>query len=188
LETDRSVLTFRLISVPQLQGIRTGEASLVSRNHEDEDCTAERCVFDEAWGPTDCNYITWNTAVCTYPLFISGDSAETTWQALKEKGVSRNNSNSQWKTEGIWDCLEPSPTETGPKWIVKLRPPKQDGHSDGDEDEAWEELARTTFNMYFGSLFEIWRGDVIDNEYDGHEDDGWDELAETTFNEVFGRP
>ena len=42
--------------------------------------------------------------------------------------------------------------------------------------------------MYFGSLFEIWHGDVIDNEYDGHEDDGWDELAETTFNEVFGRP
>ena len=116
------MLTFRLISVPQLQGIRTGDDSLVSRNHEDEDCTAERCVFDEAWGPTDCNYITWNIAVCTYPLFISGDSAETTWQALREKSVSRNDSNSLWKTEGIWDCLEPSPTETGPKWIVKLRP------------------------------------------------------------------
>ena len=43
------MLTFRLISVPQLQGIRTGDDSLVSRNHEDEDCTAEHCVFDEAW-------------------------------------------------------------------------------------------------------------------------------------------
>jgi hypothetical protein len=53
---------------------------------------------------------------------------------------------------------------------VYLRSPKPDGHSDGDSDEDGEELARTTFDMYVGSLFETWGEELAnDNEYDAVE-------------------
>ena len=152
--------------------IESDDDSTVSRNHDD--CMPEDSVNDDAWGPNDCNHIAWNGAVCSYPHFVSADSAATTWQGGKEKDVS---SYSQWKTEGNWDCSESPPVNPGPKWIVKLQPPMPDDHRDGDEDEACRELAQTTYNLYLKSLFEGWGGEhVFDNEYDGHEDDGWDKF------------
>ena len=65
--------------------------------------------------------------------------------------------------------------------MVKLRPPKPDGDSNGpsDEDGVCDELAETTFNMYARSLLEQWN--VLeelqqDNLYGAHEDDAWDEF------------
>jgi hypothetical protein len=69
---------------------------------------------------------------------------------------------------------------------VNLRPPKLDVDSEGngDEDEVCDELARTTFDMYFRSLFKT-RDELDqfgkDNEYDSVECDTWDELTETKF-------
>ena len=61
-------LRFRVISV------RSGNNSLVFGNHEN--FTTKCCVYDAAW-PHDGNYISWDTAVCTYPHFVSDDFAET---------------------------------------------------------------------------------------------------------------
>jgi hypothetical protein len=57
----------------------------------------------------------------------------------------------------IWSHLQ----KVGSKWIVNLRPPKPNRNK---EDEAWDESAQTTFNMYFRTLFfEAWDEE---NEYD----------------------
>jgi hypothetical protein len=67
--------------------------------------------------------------------------------------------------------------ETGIVWrkfkskcIVSLRSSKldRDNNNDGDKDGTWDELAETTFNMYFKSA----RDEECDNEneYDRHED------------------
>ena len=48
-------------------------------------------------------------------------------------------------SEGNEDCLESSPRKIGSKWFVNLRPSKLDR----DEDQTWNDLAETTFNMYF---------------------------------------
>ena len=53
-----------------------------------EDCE----IYDAAWGPHDCNYITWNAAVCTYPHFVSDESAGISWLGLKEMDVSQHDS------------------------------------------------------------------------------------------------
>jgi hypothetical protein len=190
LQNDRSALQFRVISVPRLPEISSRDDPLAFRKHEN--CTAGSCVYDAAWGPHDSNYITWNAAVCTYPHFVSDESTEASWLALKEMGVSQNDSYTKWKAEGNReDCLEPSPTKVGTKWIVNLQPPKPDGDSNGhgDEDGVCDELAQTTFDMYSKSLLAPWNELeelYNENEYDGLEDGAWDELAESTFNMSFG--
>ena len=45
----------------------------------------------------------------------------------------------------------------------------RDNNNDGDKDGTWDELAETTFNMYFKSLFDA-RDEENENEYDRHED------------------
>jgi hypothetical protein len=59
--------------------------SLVCCKHEN--CTTSSCIYDIAWGPHDCNYISWNAAVCTYPHFVSDDSAETSHMSCNWNAV-----------------------------------------------------------------------------------------------------
>ena len=159
-----------MISVSRLPEIGSRDDPLAFRKHEN--CMAGSCeIYDAAWGPHDCNYITWNAAVCTYPHFVSDDSADISWLTLKEMDVSQHNSYTQWKTEDR-DCLDLFPTKVGTKWKVDLQLPKPDGDrdGDGDEDGVCDELARTTFDMYFRSLFKTWNElEQLDkeNEYDG---------------------
>ena len=162
MQNDRSTIQFRVISVPQLE----------PSAFKHKKCGASSCVYDAEWGPHDGNYITWNAAICTYPRFVSYEPAEASWLALKEKGIYQHDS---------WDCLEPSSVKYGNRWMVKLRPPKPDGDSNGpsDEDGVCDELAETTFNMYARSLLEQWN--VLeelqqDNLYGALEDDAWDEF------------
>jgi hypothetical protein len=77
-----------------------------------EDCE----IYDAAWGPHDCNYITWNAAVCTYPHFVSDESAGISWLGLKEMDVSQHDSYTPWKAEEDRDCLELYPTKVGTQW------------------------------------------------------------------------
>ena len=91
-------------------------------------------------------YISWKAADCTYPYSLNKIVA----------------------SEGNKDCLESSPRKIGSKWVVNLRPSKLDR----DEDQTWNDLAETTFNMYFKSLFDAWDEQRDnENEYDGYEDD-----------------
>jgi len=153
--------------------MRSNNNGLACCKHEN--CTTSSCVYDIAWGPHDCNYISWNKAVCTYPHFVSDDSAETShmscnWNAvictyphsLKEMGAPRQVSHSQRKSKENRDCLELPPRKAGSKRIVNLQPPKpdRDDDDDGNEDGARDELARTTSNMYIRSIFEAWDEDA----------------------------
>jgi hypothetical protein len=81
---------------------------LVFGNHEN--CTTKCCVYDPAWGPHDGNYISWDTAVCTYPYFVSDDFAETPYISCKAADCTYPYSlNKIGASEGNKDCLESSP-------------------------------------------------------------------------------
>ena len=63
---------FRIISVPfRSTATRPTDGCLAFVGHEC--CTLETCMYEQAWGPNDCNFISWNTAVCGYPHLTSKD-------------------------------------------------------------------------------------------------------------------
>ena len=69
---DDSHYLFRIISVPfRSTATRPTDGSLAFVGHEC--CTLETCMYEQAWGPNDCNFISWNTAVCGYPHLTSKD-------------------------------------------------------------------------------------------------------------------
>jgi len=100
--------------------------------------------IQSCWEPS--RYISWKATDCTYPY------------SLRKIGAS----------DGNKDCLESSPRKIGSKWVVNLRP----SNLDTDEDQTWNDLAETTFNMYFKSLFDAWDEQrANENDCDGYEGD-----------------
>jgi hypothetical protein len=67
-QNHHSRLPFRIISIQRQLEINSENNSLIMKI-----CSAEYCIYDGAWGPHDCNYISWNIAVCNYPHFVSED-------------------------------------------------------------------------------------------------------------------
>jgi hypothetical protein len=117
--------------------------TLVTSNHAN--CTTDSCLYDDVWGPYDCNYITWNQAVCTYPHFLSDDT-NVTWLCLIQENIGVPQ---DWKIqEGKQVCFGSPVTKVRYKWIVNLPTPNSDSDSNSTDGEAdiWEKLAERTFN------------------------------------------
>ena len=83
----------------------------------------------------DCNYISWDIAVCRLSYLISDDFKAA---CFVEKG------------ERV--CIDPSSTMLGSEWMVQLPPLDSDGFSSGDDE--WDELAEASFDFHFKSFLE----------------------------------
>jgi hypothetical protein len=133
------ILRFRIFSVPDIND------SLFNKKHKT--CTAVSCVCLPAW-PRVWNYISWNTAVCTYPRFISDIAAETCW--FSKELVSRH-----YKSKAIVYsvCFGSFLPKVRSKWIVHLQTTNLQRDGDGDSDDAgpWGNLTNTTFESVLNS-------------------------------------
>ena len=131
-------MRFRVFSVPHSPAIN--ESSVFTKR---KTCTAEPCNRLPAW-PRKWNYISWNTAIYTYPHFVSDDSAEICWIFAKELVSRHYKLNS--KATGNCVCLESSLPKVRSKWIVHLQTPNLNCDNDGDGDNAgaWGDSANTT--------------------------------------------
>jgi len=120
-------------------------------------------MYGQARGPNECNFISWNTAVCGYPHLTS-----------KDKTVAWSDGSSIWGNDVTGVCFDLAPTKRKSQWTVALPPPRDSEGGDGVEEvEPPNDKAQTTFAHYLKNIFEWW--DDWDSE---HDEDGYQEAED----------
>lgn len=132
--------------------------------------TVEACFYDYVWASHQCNYISWNTAVCTYPRFLSGDPRQTfTWLETKQMDVYQRDEHHRWTNNGnivriLSDMERPSVDgEQRRKWKVVLRQlnGERDSH-DIDPDDAFDVTTKERYDFIYDCLFELRQLELLD--------------------------
>ena len=166
---DGSQLLFQILPAPcRITDTRPTDGSLAFA-WPHKHCSPETCWYDDAWGPNDCNFISWKTAVCRYP-HLASNYEPMTW--IEEPYI--------WDHEATGVCSDLAPTR---RWTVALPPPRdcegRDG-KDSDEAEVPNDMAETAFVHYLRNIFE-----TLDEWNDEHDADHMN--AEGFYDEYYDR-